>query len=162
MLLNQKQHCYHKSEYMNCNSHNHIICWSPPLLQNGLFIWKKSRPPKLLLAHYSHSINILCKYKKKLGCVFFLFIFVFRKYMFWGQLYGKWARWGRYNLYFEASKVLLLKNALNFFPFLQKMLRYYPWTLLNWSPWGPQPQGIKSPLSPCCNMKMVISHIETR
>ena len=29
------------------------------------------------------------------------------------------------------------------------MLYYYPWTQLSWSPWGPQPQSIKSPLSPC-------------
>ena len=31
--------------------------------------------------------------------------------MFCVQLYGKWARWGHYNLYFEALKGLLLKKA---------------------------------------------------
>ena len=31
------------------------------------------------------------------------------------QLYRQWARWGRYNLYFEALKGLLLKNAPYFF-----------------------------------------------
>ena len=40
-------------------------------------------------------------WEKKLR-VHFLFICVFRKYMFCVQLYGKWACWGRYNLYFEA------------------------------------------------------------
>ena len=55
-------------------------------------------------------MNILCKYEKKLRCIFFLFIHTFRKYMFCVQLYGKWARWGHYNLYFEALKGLLLKN----------------------------------------------------
>ena len=41
----------------------------------------------------------------------FLFICLFYKNMFCVQLYGKSARWGRYDLYFEALKGLLLKNA---------------------------------------------------
>ena len=62
-------------------------------------------------------MNILCKYEEKLICIFFfnlfiyLFICVFRKYMFCVQVYGKWAHWGHYNLYHEALKGLLLKNA---------------------------------------------------
>ena len=55
-------------------------------------------------------MNILCKYEKKIK-VRFLFTFVFRKYMFFVQLYGKWAHWGRFNVHFEALKGLLLKNA---------------------------------------------------
>ena len=35
--------------------------------------------------------------------------------MFRVQLNGKWDRWGRYNLYFEALKGLLLKNEPYFF-----------------------------------------------
>ena len=35
--------------------------------------------------------------------------------MFCVQFYGKWAHWGRYNIYFEALKGLLLKNAPYFF-----------------------------------------------
>ena len=31
--------------------------------------------------------------------------------MFCVQLHGKYAHWGRYNLYFEALKGLLLKNV---------------------------------------------------
>ena len=31
--------------------------------------------------------------------------------MFYVQLYGKWAWWGGYNLYFEALKGLLPENA---------------------------------------------------
>ena len=60
-------------------------------------------------------MNILYKYEKK-NKVRFLFISVFRKYMFCVQLYGKWAPWGRYKIYFEALKGLLLKNAPYFFP----------------------------------------------
>ena len=55
-------------------------------------------------------MNILCEYEEKIK-VRFLFICVFRKYMFCVQLYGKSARWGRYNIYFEAFKGLFLKNA---------------------------------------------------
>ena len=44
--------------------------------------------------------------------------------MFYVQLYGKWGRRGRYDLYFEALKGLLLKKA--FFGFLQKMSHYIP------------------------------------
>ena len=33
-------------------------------------------------------------------------ICIFRKYMFYVQLYRKWACWGRYYLYFEALKGL--------------------------------------------------------
>ena len=46
-------------------------------------------------------MNILCKYEKKIK-VRILFICIFRKYMFCVQLY---------NLYFEALKGLLLKDA---------------------------------------------------
>ena len=38
------------------------------------------------------------KKKKKKNKVHFLLIGVFRKYMFCVHLYGKWARWGRYNM----------------------------------------------------------------
>ena len=34
--------------------------------------------------------------------------------MFFVQLHGKWANWGRYNLYFEAC-LLLKKRTLIFF-----------------------------------------------
>ena len=76
----------------------------------------------------------------------FLFICIFRKYMFCVQLYGKWACWGCYNLYFEDIKALLLKTHLIFSWFLHKMS---PGIILRWSNWGPQPQSIKSLLSPC-------------
>ena len=46
--------------------------------------------------------------KKK---VRFLFICIFRKYMFCVLLCGKQAHWGCYNLYFEALKRLFLKNV---------------------------------------------------
>ena len=59
-------------------------------------------------------MNILCKYQKK-GA--FFFICVFRKYMFCVQVYWKWACRGRYNLFFEALKGLLLKNILFFLIF---------------------------------------------
>ena len=55
-------------------------------------------------------MNILCKYEEKIK-MHFLFINDFRKYMFCVQLYGKWTLWGIYNLYFEAFKGLVLKNA---------------------------------------------------
>ena len=59
----------------------------------------------------------------------------------------KWARWGSYNLFFEALKSLLLKNApYVFFWFLPKMSRYSPWTYLSWSHWWSR--CIKSQLSP--------------
>ena len=57
-----------------------------------------------------HSVQI---WEKKR--VYLLFICVFRKYMFCVQLHGKWAHWGYYDLYFEALKGLLLKNASFFF-----------------------------------------------
>ena len=59
-------------------------------------------------------MNILCMYEEKIR-VHFWFIWVFRKYIFCVQLHGKWARWGHYNLYFEALKGLLLKNTPKFF-----------------------------------------------
>ena len=41
--------------------------------------------------------------------------------MFCVQLYGKWASWGHYNLYFEALKGLLLKkHTLIFSDFCRK------------------------------------------
>ena len=55
-------------------------------------------------------MNILYKYEKKMkDC--FIFICMFRKYMFCVQLHGTWAHWGRYNLYFETLKGLLPKNV---------------------------------------------------
>ena len=60
---------------------------------------------------------ILCKYERKKKCFFvYLFaFFFFRKCMFCVQLYGKWTSGGRYNLYFEALKGLLLKKRNYFF-----------------------------------------------
>ena len=55
-------------------------------------------------------MNILCKYQKIIK-VRFVFTCAFRKYMLRVQLYGKWAHWGCYNLFCEALKGLLLKNA---------------------------------------------------
>ena len=55
-------------------------------------------------------MNFLCKYEKKIK-VHFLFICIYKTCMFCVQLYGKWARWGHYNLFFEVLKGLLLKNA---------------------------------------------------
>ena len=48
---------------------------------------------------------------RKKNYVRFLFISIYRKYMFCVQLYGKWTSWGHYNLYFEALKGSLLKNV---------------------------------------------------
>ena len=45
---------------------------------------------------------------------FYLFICVLRKYIFCVQVYGKLARWGRYNLYFEA--LLLSLNIIKLIP----------------------------------------------
>ena len=66
----------------------------------------------------------------KLRCVF-LFIWVYRKYMFCVQIYGKKARRGRYNIHFEALKGSLLKNPPYFFMILRKMSRYFPRTQLS-------------------------------
>ena len=46
--------------------------------------------------------------------VCYLFICIFKKYMFCVQVLRKWASWGRY-LYFEAFKGLELRNAPYFF-----------------------------------------------
>ena len=56
-------------------------------------------------------MNILCKYEEKIK-VRFLFICVLKKkiHVLCATLW-KWARWGHYNLYFEALKGLLLKTA---------------------------------------------------
>ena len=54
------------------------------------FLFAKSGGPEITYVYYSeYSMNILCKYEKKISARC-LFICVFRKYMFCVQLYGKW------------------------------------------------------------------------
>ena len=59
-------------------------------------------------------LNILCKYENKIKVRFFLFRFLVNTCFMCN--YGKCARLGCYNLYFEALKSLLLKTAPYFFP----------------------------------------------
>ena len=51
---------------------------------------------------------------QKIGA-FFIYLGL-KKITFWVQLYGKWACWRHYNLYFEAFKGLLFRNAPIFLP----------------------------------------------
>ena len=100
-------------------------------------------------------MNILCEYQKKIK-MYFLFIFLFRKYMFCVQLYGEWDCWGRYNLYFEALKGLLLKNT----PwFLSDFCRKCQATIPEHNSVGPQPQSIKSLPSPCDYTRVVCLYL---
>ena len=68
---------------------------------------------------------------------FFIYL-RFKKYMFCVQLYGKWVCWGCYNIYFEALKGLLLKNApyFFFFWFLQKNVRLLSLNMIKLIPLG--------------------------
>ena len=76
-----------------------------------LFICKKSRPQSYFRYTLLNTQWTFCSsMSQKLGAVFICL--QFQQIMFCLQLYGKWARWGRYNLYFEALKRLLFKNAL--------------------------------------------------
>ena len=57
------------------------------------FYFTKYETPKVTLYYFEYSMNIVCKYKKKKKKkVHFLFINIFRKYLFCVQLYRKWAR----------------------------------------------------------------------
>ena len=85
---------------------------------------------------------------------FFIYLH-FQKIKFCVQLYGKWASWGSYNLYFEVLKGQFSKMHWFLISFLKKMSRYYPWTLFSWSPLEPRPLSIKSLLSPCDYMSVV-------
>ena len=109
------------------------------------FYFQKVEAPKVTLGILfwilnEHSVQVSEK-KNKVG---FWFICIFKKYMFCVQLYGKWVRWGRYNLYFEAIKGSLLKKerTLIFFPdFCRKCHAPLPEHKL--IPLGPQPHSIK-------------------
>ena len=74
----------------------------------------------------------------------------FQKIMFCVQLYRKWVR-GHYNLYFEALKGLLFKNALIFYLIFAENVTLLPLNKMKLIPCprGLQPQGINSLLSPC-------------
>ena len=52
------------------------------------------------------------------------------------QLYGKWARWGRYNLFFEAFKGLLLKIAPYFFLFFAENVTLLSLNIIKLIPYG--------------------------
>ena len=61
-----------------------------------------------------HSMQLWGKKKKKKKNGAFLKIHLrFQKnHIFCVQLYGKWVRWGRYNLYLETFKGSFFKNVL--------------------------------------------------
>ena len=68
--------------------------------------------------------------------------------MFCVQLYGKRAYWGNHNLYFEALKGLLLKNApIFFFSDFCRKCQQLSRNMIKWSHWDPQNQSIKSTFS---------------
>ena len=75
--------------------------------------------------------------REKTRCIFlfiylFFYLFAFLEnspYLLCVYLYGKCARWERYNLHFEAFYwVITQRRTLIFVRFLQKILRYYPRT----------------------------------
>ena len=115
-----------------CTNMSTVTCsCDPHLCYETDFLFAKSRGPQ---SYFRCTIlntqwTFCASMREKIKVSFLTFICVFRKYMFYAQLFGKWARWGRYYRYFEALKGLLLQKRSLIFPdFLQKMSRYYPRT----------------------------------
>ena len=94
-----------------CSNQNKDV-FKITLVIKQMFYLQKVEAPKITLGILFWITKwTFCASMSKEITVQFSFICIFRKYMFCVQLYGKWTRWGHYNLYFEALKGLFLKNA---------------------------------------------------
>ena len=78
--------------------------------------------------------------------------------MFCVHLYGKWARWGRYYLYYEAQKVYYSKKHPNFFLIFAENVRLLFLNIIKLIPLGASTSKYKSPLSPCDNRTVKWQH----
>ena len=76
--------------------------------------------------------------------------------MFCVQLYGKWARWGQYNLYFEALKGLLLKKCtLFFFLIFAEKVTLLSQNIIKLIPLESSTSKYKKSASPCDYTKVI-------